>query len=125
MKKLVLVFAILFALPAVAQTDNGWEEWQKTSCYSHIQFRLKFVEQRGEQYVWKVQFKNTYSNLISFSYHVTDEPGDYSLTTHRKVLEKGATSGEVEVFTAKEDIFLVVDKVSFSAYPTNYVDCDQ
>jgi hypothetical protein len=125
MKKLLLLLVLACALPAAAQTDNGWEEWQTTSCYSSIKFRLKFAEQRGDQYVWKVQFKNNYPQLISFSYHVTDEPGDYSLTTHRKTMEKGAISTEIEVFTTTEDIYLVVDKVSFSPYPDNFVNCDR
>jgi hypothetical protein len=125
MKKIVLFLLFITALPAAAQTDNGWEAWQQTSCYSKIWFRLKYVEQRGEQYVWKVQFKNEYPQLISFSYHVTDEIGDYTATTHRKALDAAKISGDVEVFTATEDIYLVVDKVSFSPYPENFIDCGQ
>lgn len=126
MKKLLLLLILLGTLPAVAQkTDNGWEAWQKTSCYGHIEFRLKQVKKQGDRYVWNVQFKNNYPQLISFSYQVTDELGEYSLTTHRKTLEKGQVSNEFEVFTSTEDIYIVVDRVSFSPYPENFVDCDQ
>ncbi len=125
MKKIFLIFMLAFGLTALAQTDNGWQDWQKTSCYSKISFRLKYVEKRGEQHVWKVQFRNDYPELVSFNYHVTDKLEKYNVTTHRKTVNQKQVSDEVEVFTAEEDIYLIVDKVSLSPHAGNFVDCDQ
>lgn len=115
---------IMFSHIAAAQTDNGWEEWQKTSCYSKISFRLKDVGQHGEQHVWKIQFKSDYPQLISFNYSVTDEVQQYTTTTHRKTLNANEVSGEAEVFTKDENIYILVDKVSLSPYPKDFINCN-
>ena len=126
MKKILLM--LLFALgcgTAFAQTQNGWENWQKTSCYSKISFRLKDDGMRGEQHVWQVQFKNDYSSLISFNYRVSETSEQFDTTTHRKTITAGQISEPFEVFTAGEDIFLLVDKVSLSPYPKDFIGCDK
>ncbi|KGO85038.1 hypothetical protein Q765_18685 [Flavobacterium rivuli WB 3.3-2 = DSM 21788] len=120
---LLLIFAIS-CNTTFAQVQDGWDEWQKTSCYSNISFRLKHEGKRGEQHVWQVQFKNDYNSLISFNYHISETSGQYDTTTHRKTLNKAALSEPLEVFTAGEDIFLLVDKVSLSPYPKDYINCD-
>lgn len=124
MKNLILLLALLTFGIAGAQTDNGWDEWQKTSCYSKISFRLKSEPKNGEQYHWKVQFRNDYPGLISFNYHVTDKLEQYNITTHRKTLQGGQVSDEMDLYAKEEDIFLLVDKVSLSPYPENFIDCD-
>ncbi|WP_294822565.1 hypothetical protein [uncultured Flavobacterium sp.] len=125
MKKIIALVFIFAGLTVSAQQNKGvWDEWQKTSCYSKISFRLKYEGKNGEQYLWKVQFRNDFPELISFNYHVTDKLGEYSLTTHRKALEGGRISPEIELFTREEDIFLLVDKVSRSPYPQDFIDCD-
>lgn len=126
MKKIVLLFLLTIGCGAAfAQTKNEWEDWQKTSCYSNISFRLKHEGMRGEQHVWQVQFKNDYNSLISFNYHVSETSGQYDTTTHRKTLNTAALSEPFEVFTSGEDIFLLVDKVSLSPYPKDFIDCDK
>jgi len=125
MKKIVLL--LIFAMgcgAAFAQTQNGWEDWQKTSCYSNISFRLKHEGMRGEQHVWQVQFKNDYNSLISFNYHISEATKQYDTTTHRKTINATQLSEPFEVFTSGEDLFLLVDKVSLSPYPTDFIDCD-
>ena len=125
MKKLILITVLIMGLQtAGAQTDNGWETWQKTSCYSKIAFRLKYDGLNGEQHHWKVQFRNEYSNLISFNYHVTDKIGQYTITTHRKVLDGKKQSEEIDIYTKEDDIFLLVDKVSMGPYPEDFIDCE-
>lgn len=125
MKKFILLAFFFFALnTAFAQTDNGWGEWQKTSCYSKIEFRLKYDGKNGEQHHWKVQFKNNYNNLISFNYTVTDKVQQYTLTTHRKTLKGGKQSNEADLFTDLEDIYILVDKVSMTPYPENFIECE-
>lgn len=121
---LIAVIVLLTHLGVSAQTANGWEEWQKTSCYSKIWFRLKPMPRHGEQNVWKIQFKSEYSNSISFNYHVTDELYQYNVTTHRKTLNAKQQSEEIEVFTKLEDIYLLVDKVSMTPYPENFIECE-
>lgn len=125
MKKILLVFFLLAGMALSAQTKDSWDEWQKTSCYSKISFRLKYVKKNGSQHIWKVQFRNDYPEVISFNYHVTDKLGEYNLTTHRKSLNANQVSPEVEVYTEEEDIYLLVDKVSFSPYPEEFIECDQ
>jgi hypothetical protein len=125
MKNIVLIATMLLSFAAFSQTDNGWEPWQQTSCYSKISFHIKYVEQRGEQNVWLVQFKNEYPSVISFNYNVTDKLQEHNSTTHRKTLNQGQTSNEMEVFTTEEDLYLVVEKVSLSPYPQDYIECDQ
>ncbi len=125
MKKLLLIAILLMGIGAFAQSGSDWEEWQQTSCYSHISFRTRFVEKRGEQNVWLVQFKNDYDSVISFNYSITDKQQQYNATTHRKTLNPKQLSDEAEVFTTEEDLFLIVDKVSLSPYPKDYIECDQ
>jgi hypothetical protein len=125
MKKILFIALMFISMAAAAQTDNGWEQWQQTSCYSKIWFRIKYVEKRGEQNVWLVQFKNEYPSVISFNYSITDKLQQYNLTTHRKSVNQKQMSTEVEVFTTEDDLFLIVDKVSLSPYPEDFIDCDQ
>ncbi len=124
MKKLLL-FCFLFAgITLFAQETNGWEEWQKTSCYSKLSFRIKEEKKNGEQHHWKIQFKSDYPQLISFNYHVTDKMQEYNITTHRKTLNAMQLSEEVDVYTREADIFLLVDKLSLSPYPEDFMPCD-
>jgi len=125
MKNILLLFVFLTGVQfAAAQTDNGWEDWQKTSCYSKISFRLKDAGTRGEQHIWKIQFKSDYSELISFNYNVTDELQQYNITTHRKTLNANELSKEIEIFTKEDNIYILVDKVSLSPYPQDFIDCN-
>ena len=125
MKKIFLLLFLLGALAlAQAQTDNGWRKWEQTNCYTKVTFRLKYVNQNGTQHHWQVQFKNEYPSIISFNYHVTDKLQQYNITTHRKTLYAGKTSDPIDVYTEEEDIFLLVDKLSLSPYPENFLDCD-
>ncbi|TRW23083.1 hypothetical protein FMM05_15430 [Flavobacterium zepuense] len=124
MKNIVVIFVLFTGLQLFAQTDNGWDDWQKTSCYSKISYRLKDMGKRGEQHVWNVQFMSDYAEIISFNYNITDKLQQYNITTHRKVLNPKELSNDVEVFTEDENIYLVVDKVSLSPYPESFVECD-
>ena len=125
MKKFLLSLFLISSLALFAQEKNEWEEWQKTSCYSKISFRLKALPKNGSQYRWKVQFRSEYPELISFNYTVTDKLEQYNITTHRKTLAAMQLSDEVELFTKEDDIFLIVDKVSLSPYPEDFVECDK
>lgn len=123
MKKLALFLLLLISTVAFAQQKEQ-NEWQNTSCYSKIQFKLKYEGKNGDRHVWKVQFKSSYETVISFNYHISDESGQYEATTHRKVLNPGTVSAEIETYTDSENIFLTVDKVSLSPYPNNFIDCE-
>jgi len=125
MKKILLLIVFVMGSYTVFAQTGEWEEWQKTSCYSKISFRLKDEGMRGQQHVWKVQFKNDYGQLISFNYHVTDKVKQHDTTTHRKTMNAGHISDETEIFTKEADIFLLVDKVSLSPYPKDFIDCDK
>lgn len=125
MKKILLLFVFVMGSQMVFAQTGDWEDWQKTSCYSKILFRLKDEGMRGQQHVWKVQFKNDYGHLISFNYNITDKMGQYNITTHRKTMHAGQISDETEIFTKEQDIFLLVDKVSLSPYPKDFLDCDK
>lgn len=124
MKKLLLFLFLFAGITLLAQNNDSWEEWQKTSCYSKISFRIKSEQKHGEQYHWKIQFKSDYYELISFNYHVTDKLQEYNITTHRKTLNAKQLSDEIDIYTKESDIFLLVDKVSLSPYPENYIECD-
>ncbi len=125
MKRIILLIVFAFASHlATAQTDNGWQPWQKTSCYSKISFRLKYDGKNGEQHHWKIQFKSDYQNLISFNYNVTDKLQQYTITTHRKALNAKQQSDEMDIYTKEEDIFLLVDKVSMTPYPEDFIECE-
>lgn len=125
MKKLLFTFLVLIiSSTSFSQTDNGWEEWQKTSCYSKIFFRIKQEPKNGEQFNWKIQFKNNYANIVSFNYHVTDKLQQYNITTHRKTINANQISPESSIYTKEDNIYLLVDKLSLSPYPENFVDCE-
>ena len=125
MKKIILFFLLLSGITLSAQTDSEWQPWQKTSCYSNIEFRVKYVEKNGSRNHWAVEFKNNYNELISFNYHVTDKLQQYNLTTHRKMLKALEVSTATDVYTDFDDLFLIVDKVSLSPYPEDFLECDQ
>lgn len=124
MKKLLLLFTLLTGTLLFAQQNNDWDEWQKTSCYSKIFYRIKSEKKQGEQYHWKIQFRSDYPELISFNYHVTDKLEQYNITTHRKTLDAKKISEEIDIYTKEDDIFLLVDKVSLSPYPEKFVECE-
>lgn len=123
MKKIAALFLLLAGLIASAQ-EPQWDDWQKTSCYSNISYRLLELGKYGEQYRWKIQFRNDYTNIISFNYHVTDKMGKYTTTTHRKALQQHQVSEEIDVYTAVQDIYILADKVSMTPYPEDFVECD-
>lgn len=124
MKKLLVLFILFVALTATAQNKSDWDEWQKTSCYSKIFYRIKSEKKQGEQFHWKIQFRSEYPQLISFNYNVTDKLQQYNITTHRKILEAKKESEEIDVYTKEDDIFLLVDKVSLTPYPENFQECN-
>ncbi|RZJ74459.1 MAG: hypothetical protein EOO45_08500 [Flavobacterium sp.] len=124
MKHLILFAFLIIGLSSVAQTSGEWDEWQRTSCYSKISFRLKEEPRQGEQHHWKVQFRSDYNELISFNYNVTDKLQQHSATTHRKTLQANEVSGEVDIYAKEADIYLLVDKVALSPYPENFIKCD-
>lgn len=123
MKK-ILALLLLFTAFGVAAQQPQWDEWQKTSCYSNISYRLLELGKHGEQYRWLIQFRNDYPNIISFNYHVADKVGKYTTTTHRKALNAGQVSEEIEVYTTTQDVYLLADKVSMTPYPENFVECE-
>lgn len=79
---------------------------------------------QGEQHHWKVQFRSDYNELISFNYSLTDKLQQHSTTTHRKTLQAKEVSGEIDIYAKEADIYLLVDKVSRSPYPENFLACD-
>lgn len=123
MKKIYLLLLLVCGI-GFAQSKSDWGEWEKTSCYSKILFRLKYEGKNGEQHMWKVQFKSNYPGTISFNYHISDESGQFDATTHRKILNAGVVSNDTEVYFETDNIFLTVDKVSLSPYPKNYIGCE-
>ncbi|OYQ32252.1 hypothetical protein CHU92_14295 [Flavobacterium cyanobacteriorum] len=125
MKKIWAILFLVISAGLAAQSQNEWEEWQKTSCYSKIWFRLREEPRHGEQYHWKVQFRNGYNELISFNYHVADKLQQYNITTRRKTLNAGQESEEIDIYAREADIYLLVDKVSLSPYPESFLGCDQ
>lgn len=123
MKRLYTLF--LFAVSAVAFSQVGeWDDWQQTSCYSNISFRLKEEPKHGEQHHWKVQFKSDYNETISFNYHVTDKLQQYNITTKRKVLNAMQLSEEIDIYAKEADVYILVDKVSKGPFPENFIECD-
>jgi hypothetical protein len=124
MKQILLAIFLFTGMMLSAQDNGEWESWQKTSCYSKVSYRIKSEKMNGERYHWKIQFKNDYAQLISFNYRVTDELETYNVTTHRKTINARQVSEELDVYSKKDDIYLLVDKLSLSPYPGNFVECD-
>ena len=124
MKKLLPVLFLFASIMLYAQQNSEWEDWQKTSCYSKISFRMKSEPKNGEQFHWKIQFRNDYPHLVSFNYHVTDKLEQYNTTTHRKTMNARQISDVIDVYTKSGDIFLLVDKLSLSAFPKDFEDCE-
>lgn len=125
MKKLLLLFLLFTGVTLSAQNSDAWDDWQKTSCYTKISYRMKNEAKHGSQYHWKIQFRSDYGEVVSFNYHVTDKLEEYSITTHRKTMKPGQVSDEIDVYTKESDIFLLVDKLSLSPYPENFEECDK
>lgn len=124
MKKLFAIVMIMVSSAAFSQTGE-WDEWQKTSCYSKLSFRLKEEPKNGEQHHWKVQFKSDYDDVISFNYHVTDKLQQHNITTKRKVLNAGKVSEEIDVYAKEADVFILADKLSMGPYPEDFLPCGE
>lgn len=110
---------------ANAAGEAGWDPWQKTACYSKIQFRIRQDGKLGEQFRWKVQFRSDYIELISFNYHVTNKVAEHTITTHRKTLRPREVCQPIEMYTTTEDLFILTDGLSLSPYPEDFEECDQ
>lgn len=121
----ILVLAIMLCSLTVFSQNTDWDEWQKTSCYSKISFRLKEEPKHGEQHHWKVQFKSDYDDVVSFNYHVTDKLQQYNITTKRKVLNAGQVSEEIDVYAKEADVFILADKLSMGPYPEDFIPCGE
>lgn len=121
----ILVLAIMLYSLTVFSQNTDWDEWQKTSCYSKISFRLKEEPKHGEQHHWKVQFKSDYNDVVSFNYHVTDKLQQYNITTKRKVLNAGQVSEEIDVYAKEADVFILADKLSMGPYPEDFIPCGE
>ncbi len=124
MKK-ILTLAIALSSAAVFSQNGEWDEWQKTSCYSKISFRLKEEPKHGEQHHWKIQFKSDYDDVVSFNYHVTDKLQQYNITTKRKVLNARQVSEEIDVYAKYGDVFILADKLSMGPYPEDFISCGE
>lgn len=124
MKNFWIAILLLSCATGFSQTDGTQQEWKKTSCYSKISFQLVHQGTNGTRHIWKIRFKNDYENIISFNYHIDNENTDNQPTTHRKILYPKSVSAEQEIYTDTENVFIIVDKVSLSPYPQNFINCE-
>ncbi|HLU81291.1 MAG TPA: hypothetical protein VK010_04390 [Flavobacteriaceae bacterium] len=125
MKKYLNILTILFfiiAFPVSAQ--EKWQEWQPTSCYENIEFRLRFVRQHGDKTVSEVQFKNNYNQLVTFNYGFTEDEEDF-LTEYRKTLHPKEAGKPEFIYTKGDNFYILVDKLSFSVSGENPLPCEQ
>jgi len=128
LKKTIGLAAIL-VLPVCCFAQNSgnardWQPWTHSNCYKNIFFRLKPAGRDGETYRWKVQFRNAYPNMISFNYFFTDD--QYATDRHfqRKRLEANETSRPMDIYFQKDEVYVFIEKMSFSPYPDDIEPCD-
>lgn len=124
MKNFWIVVLLLSSLAGFSQTDGAQQEWEKTSCYSKISFQLVHQGINGSRHIWTIRFKNDYDSIISFNYHIDNENTDNQPTTHRKTLYPKSVSTAQEIYTDTENVYIIVDKVSLSPYPQNFINCE-
>lgn len=124
MKKHFNTLAILFFIVVVPTTaQEKWQEWQPTSCYENIEFRLRFVRNHGDKTVSEVQFKNNYDRLVTFNYGFTEDEEDF-LTEYRKTLHPKEAGKPELIHTQGDNFYILVDKLSFSVTGEKPLPCE-
>ncbi|WP_022824712.1 thrombospondin type-1 domain-containing protein [Hymenobacter norwichensis] len=71
MKKIILIFAILFQVTiAFGQNSKDWGPWTTCACFKGLQFRIRVLSDKPSKYGVSryIQFRNNYNKRIAFSY---------------------------------------------------------
>ncbi|PZP42356.1 MAG: hypothetical protein DI598_17010 [Pseudopedobacter saltans] len=107
-----------------AQSNNEWDRWQQSDCYKNIYFRTRLVNENGDMKHWQLQFKNLYSQLVSFNYLVSDDSTGNERINKRKKMESMEVSDPIDYYFHKSDMFMSISQLCFSPYLTKIENCD-
>ncbi len=88
MKNTFLLAILLFQLTFVSGQSSNWGPWVQNSCFDGLYARFKKSDMYSEKYgrTWYIQFKNTYTQKIAFSFTAGDnkEDVDNNIANKRK-----------------------------------------
>lgn len=118
---LIGLIGVNYSFFAPSQTTK----WKQSNCYENLYYRVKSTPEKnnGERMAWEIVFKNSYEDLITFNYAITEDKNDL-LTNHRKTLQAGEMSKPIGFYTKIKDFYVLIDQLSFSLDGSNTIDCD-
>lgn len=108
MRKYLLLPAIILQTTFLfGQTSADWSSWITHDCYKGIKYKIanwgKVSGDYSDNY-WGIMFENTYSQPVSFSYHLSvggeNPPTDYNYTVTYKIQPGGTYSNDATKATA-------------------------
>jgi predicted negative regulator of RcsB-dependent stress response len=124
-KNIIIVISVfLLGFIAYSNYNNRPKKWTPTNCYSKILYKVEPDGKKGKQMRWKLQFKNNYSQMVTFNYGVTEDENNY-LTTHRKTMKAKDESEPIEIFTKSDQFYILVDKLSLNVSGKPVEACDE
>ncbi|WP_199119475.1 tetratricopeptide repeat protein [Pedobacter sp. ASV28] len=137
MKKILLLFALLFQMSICFGQSAQWGPWTSVSCYKGIQYSIMNLgfNKSTNSYWWNIRWKNNYSKAVSFDGEVTIG-GETAIRGGWGSLSPGGvqTYTSVPYKSSSVNFIVRVTKVCFAdryggcstnmeGYP-NYADCD-
>jgi len=109
-----------------------WGEWNTTSCFKGLDFRVKKKSTSTEgKYEWLVQFRNRYNEKIVFMYEMVPYNERHAIensgrTTNYVDLKANYTesSTHYRYLNESNSVYVYINKVRFGG-SSNYAECDK
>ena len=129
MKKIILLFILLFQLTFVFAQNSQWGSWTPVSCYSRLSTSILgngYVPSIKE-YSWQVRIKSTYSKKVTFN--MTWIVGGERLSIGQVTLSPNESYGHTPRYfkSSSNNIVVEVSEVCFEGqdcYKYGYADCN-
>ena len=136
MKKYLLLAAVLLQATFLFGQGSNWGGWITHDCYKGIKFKIVNwgkVAGPGYDNYWGLIFQNTYSQPVSFAYHLSvggeNPPTQYNYSVTYKIKSGGIYNNDGNKETAllfksnSENYVIYIKDVCLGDCKGNYIDC--
>jgi hypothetical protein len=107
-----------------AQSWTDWSDWQTTSCFTGVDFRVKSKKTSTGKYEMYVDFRNRYNEDVHFNFDI--KGGSYSNANNRITVRANSTKDSWTGASYTSDYFYVnIGKLRFGRDGLqDYASCD-